>query len=49
MIAIVSKVLEKAPQSVRHDLAATDKIVRTRAEDALAAMIAAAMKEGMNL
>lgn len=48
LIAIVGRVLEKAPQWVRHDLAATDKIVRARAEDALAAMIAAALKDRAN-
>lgn len=40
---IVGKVLAKAPQWVRHDLGSTDKVVRTRAEDALAAQIAAAL------
>lgn len=40
---IIAKVLAKAPAWVRHDLGATDKAVRTRAEDALTAMIAAAL------
>lgn len=43
--AVISKLLAKAPAWVRHDLGSTDKAVRTRAEDALAAMIAAALAE----
>lgn len=41
---IVGKVLAKAPTWVRHDLGSADKSVRARAEDALAAMIAAALE-----
>lgn len=41
---IVGKVLAKAPTWVRHDLGSADKAVRARAEDALAAMIAAALQ-----
>lgn len=44
LTAIVGKVLAKAPAWVRHDMGSTDRAVRARAEDALAAMIAAALK-----
>tara|TARA_B110001454_G_scaffold181313_1_gene175327 strand:+ start:2584 stop:2760 length:177 start_codon:yes stop_codon:yes gene_type:complete len=43
LTAIVTGVLAKAPAWVRHDLGASDKAVRTRAEDALAAMITSAL------
>lgn len=46
LTAIVGKVLGKAPAWVRHDLGSADKAVRARAEDALAAMIAAALEAG---
>lgn len=45
LVAIVGKVLGRAPAWIRHDLASEDKAVRARAEDALAAMIAAALEQ----
>jgi hypothetical protein len=39
-------VLNRAPQWVRHDLAARDMVVRGRAEETLAAMIASALAAG---
>lgn len=41
--AIVTAVLSKAPQWVRHDLASHEPTLRLRAEESLAAMIAAAL------
>ncbi|MDX3910800.1 MAG: hypothetical protein QHC67_13420 [Sphingobium sp.] len=43
LTAIVTAVLAKAPQWIRHDLASTDATLRVRAEESLAAMIAAAL------
>ncbi|MDQ4422166.1 hypothetical protein OOT33_17285 [Sphingobium sp. DEHP117] len=43
LTAIVTGVLARAPAWVRHDLGASDKLVRARAEDALAAMITSAL------
>lgn len=43
LVAIVN-VLARVPQWIRHDLASTDMALRTRAEETLAAMIAAAIK-----
>jgi hypothetical protein len=45
LTAIVTKVLAHAPAWVRHDMASADKAVRVRAEDALAAQIAAALEK----
>ena len=42
---IVARVLGRAPQWVRHDLAAKDANVRGRAEETLAAMITDALTE----
>ncbi|MDF0489012.1 hypothetical protein PX554_12785 [Sphingomonas sp. H39-1-10] len=42
--AIILAVVERAPQWVRRDLEAKDIGVRARAEETLAAMIAAALK-----
>jgi hypothetical protein len=44
--AIILRVIERAPQWVRHDLAAKDEAIRTRAEETLAAMIANALDTG---
>ncbi|MDE8652552.1 DUF6771 family protein [Novosphingobium album (ex Liu et al. 2023)] len=44
--AIILRVLERAPQWVRHDLGAKDEAIRTRAEETLAAMIASALEPG---
>jgi len=37
--------LERAPEWVRHDLAAKDAAIRARAEETLAAMIASALAQ----
>jgi hypothetical protein len=42
---IVLMVLVRAPEWVRHDLAAKDAAIRARAEEALAAMIANALAQ----
>jgi hypothetical protein len=39
----VLQVIERTPQWVRHDLESTEPAVRIRAEETLAAMIAAAL------
>ncbi len=44
MQAIILGVIERAPQWIRHDLGAKDRRARARAEEALAAMIANALK-----
>lgn len=44
LTALVAEVLRHAPEWVRHDLAARDRAVRLRAEETLAAMIAAALR-----
>lgn len=41
--AVVTAVLERAPEWVRTDLAAKDAAARARAEETLAAMVAAAL------
>ena len=41
----VLMVLERAPEWVRHDLAAKDAAIRDRAEETLAAMIASALAQ----
>lgn len=43
---LILRVLERAPQWVRHDLGAKDEAIRTRAEETLAAMIASALDTG---
>jgi hypothetical protein len=48
LIEVVTKLLKKAPVWLRHDLASEDKAARTRAEEALAAMIAAALEGDKN-
>ncbi|WP_176473591.1 hypothetical protein [Sphingopyxis sp. GW247-27LB] len=40
---IILRVVERAPQWIRHDLDSKDAIARIRAEEALAAMIADAL------
>ncbi|WP_205316166.1 hypothetical protein [Novosphingobium sp. P6W] len=41
----VLQVIERTPQWVRHDLESKEPAVRIRAEETLAAMIAAALRE----
>lgn len=41
--SIILNVIERAPQWMRRDLEAKDAVVRTQAEEALAAMIADAL------
>jgi hypothetical protein len=45
LAAIVAAVLARAPEWIRHDLGGRDAAARTRAEEALAAMIASALPE----
>jgi hypothetical protein len=42
--AKINKVVEGAPQWLRHDLLSKDPGIRVRAEETLSAMIAAALK-----
>ncbi|WP_132270126.1 DUF6771 family protein [Novosphingobium sp. PhB57] len=42
---IISQVLERTPQWIRHDLEAKDPAIRIRAEETLAAMIARALED----
>ncbi|MBB4087299.1 DUF6771 family protein [Sphingomonas carotinifaciens] len=44
MLHAITAVVRRAPEWVRHDLMAKDAGTRERAEDALAAMIAAALQ-----
>ena len=46
MKAILLGVIERAPQWIRHDLAAKDAATRARAEETLAAMITDALGNG---
>ena len=46
MKGIILGVIERAPQWIRHDLAAKDVATRARAEETLAAMIADALGNG---
>jgi len=41
--AIINAVVQRAPQWLRHDLASSDKAVRQRAEETMAAMLADAL------
>jgi hypothetical protein len=41
---VILKAIERAPQWVRHDLQSQDRVIRVRAEETLAAQIAAAMR-----
>lgn len=43
--SVILAAVERAPQWVRHDLASTDVMIRTRAEDAMAAIIAQALRD----
>lgn len=45
LTAILQQVLAHAPAWLRHDLASTDAAARARAEDTLAAQIAAVLSE----
>lgn len=42
--SIILAVLERAPQWIRHDLASSDATIRNRAEEAMAAIIAQALR-----
>lgn len=44
--AIILRVIERAPQWIRHDLESKDEAIRTRAEETLAAMITNALETG---
>ncbi|MBE1526824.1 hypothetical protein GGC65_001280 [Sphingopyxis sp. OAS728] len=44
LTSIILNVIERAPQWMRRDLEAKDAVVRTQAEEALAAMIAEALR-----
>jgi len=46
LTALIVKAIKHAPDWLRHDLTSKDMTVRLRAEETLAAMIAAALKEG---
>lgn len=46
MTALILRVIERAPQWLRHDLESKDASVRRRAEETLAAMIADALGNG---
>lgn len=41
----ISAVVQRAPEWMRHDLQSKDKVTRTRAEEAFAAIIANAIAE----
>jgi hypothetical protein len=43
LTSIVNAVVAKAPHWIRHDLASSEATLRLRAEESLAAMIAAAL------
>ena len=45
LTSIILHVIERAPQWMRRDLEAKDAVVRTQAEEALAAMIADALEK----
>jgi len=45
LTSIILHVIERAPQWMRRDLEAKDPVVRTQAEEALAAMIADALQK----
>lgn len=42
---IILRIIERAPQWIRHDLDTKDDALRTRAAETLAAMIANALRE----
>ncbi|WP_072893137.1 DUF6771 family protein [Sphingobium sp. YR657] len=45
MISTILAVIERSPQWVRHDLGSRETAIRARAEETLAAMIAAAVQD----
>jgi hypothetical protein len=47
LTGLIGAVLSRAPQWVRHDLSSTDTSLRSRAEETLAAMIAAGISADM--
>jgi hypothetical protein len=42
---VILQAIERAPQWVRHDLESKDPVIRIRAEETLAAQIAAALRQ----
>ncbi|MGK2911816.1 MAG: DUF6771 family protein [Sphingobium sp.] len=44
LAATITAVLAKAPQWIRHDISSSDAALRVRAEESLAAIIAAALQ-----
>lgn len=44
--ALVSRVISRVPQWVRHDLASKDAVARVRAEETLAAMVINGLESG---
>ncbi|CAN5413167.1 hypothetical protein BH10PSE12_BH10PSE12_26150 [soil metagenome] len=48
LTGLIAAVLNRAPQWVRHDLATTDPSLRERAEETLAAMVAAGIAESVS-
>ncbi len=46
---LILNAVERAPQWLRHDLSSTDQAARTRAEDAMAAIIAQAIRTAKEL
>lgn len=47
ILSLVTGVLAKAPEWIRKDLATKDGVIRTRAEEALAALITAELTKNM--
>ena len=47
LVDTITAVLARAPEWIRQDLTAKDSGIRTRAEESLAAMIAAALEAGI--
>ncbi|WP_420143995.1 DUF6771 family protein [Sphingobium sp.] len=46
VIALITAILQRAPQWVRHDLLSKEEMTRLRAEETLAAMIANGLRAG---
>ena len=49
VVEVATRVLARVPQWIRHDLVSAEPAARTRAEEALAAMIGAALEEQTEL
>ncbi|WP_165927198.1 DUF6771 family protein [Sphingomonas sp. BK235] len=45
-LALIASVVSRAPEWIRRDLSSTNPALRQRAEEALAAMVAAAIRDG---